>query len=188
MENYISREGQQFGPYTEDDLLYGLQNGNFSYSDMCWREGMQNWQPLSVVYQQQTTERYQPQYPLPAQQSINHQPTAIKPKKRRSSLAPVLPIAFVFIVFYFCLGIFVVQPIGAIPDGATIVYWRFGLELPFISSADGYLEKSGAGVSILGRGIFLAGIANKIKDRKIVSLPYSRSLYLWSTGGKEYRK
>lgn len=49
-----------------------------------------------------------------------------------------------FLIFFrvFC-GIFIIQPIGAIPEGATIVYWRSGLNVPFIASADGLLVKSG---------------------------------------------
>jgi hypothetical protein len=110
-----------------------------------------------------------------------------KQKKKRSSAATLLLLSILFGSVYFCCGIFVIQPIGAIPDGASIVYWRANLRLPFICSADGlFLETSGAGVSLLGRGIFLGGIADKIKDRKIVNLPYSKTLYLWSTGGKEY--
>jgi hypothetical protein len=83
----------------------------------------------------------------------------------------------------FC-GIFVIQPIGAIPEGATIVYWRSGinLNLDFISSADGVLEKSGTGVSLLGRGVILAKVAKPIKKREIVRFNYSETFYLWSTG------
>lgn len=96
-------------------------------------------------------------------------------------------IGFVAIVLFrsFC-GIFVVQPIGAIPDGGTIVYWRSGLNMPFIASADGLQQEYDGGVSLLGRGVILAGLTDMLRERKIVSLPYSKTLYLWSTGGREY--
>ena len=81
-----------------------------------------------------------------------------------------------------------IQPIGAIPDGATIVYWRSGLNIPFVASADGLLDQSGAGVSLLGRGLMLAILAEPIKEREIFRLGYSETLYLWSTGGKKYEK
>ena len=90
--------------------------------------------------------------------------------------------------FRFFCGIFVIQPIGAIPDGATIVYWRYGLNMPFIASADGILEESGNGVSLLGRGILLGTLAPIIKDREITRFGYSEQFYLWSKGGKEYEK
>jgi hypothetical protein len=77
---------------------------------------------------------------------------------------------------------------GIIPSGATIVYWRFNLSLPFICSADGLLEESGTGVSILGRGLVLAKVAKPIMDRKIMKFDYSETLYLWSTGGKKFEK
>lgn len=87
----------------------------------------------------------------------------------------------------FC-GIFVIQPIGAIPEGATIVYWRHGLNLPFVASADGVLDKSGSGVSLLGRGMMLAALAPVVKEREIFRVGYIEALYLWSTGGKKYEK
>lgn len=86
------------------------------------------------------------------------------------------------------LGIFVIQPIGAIPEGVTIVYWRVGLNLPFIASADGILGTSEAGVSLLGRGILLAKLAEPIIERRLLRMPYSETLYLWSTGGTMYEK
>ena len=92
----------------------------------------------------------------------------------------------ILVCFVIFCGIFVIQPIGAIPEGVTIVYWRFGLNLPFIASADGMLDKTRAGVSLLGRGIMLGGIANIIKERKLFRLLYFELIYLCSTGGKKY--
>ncbi len=94
------------------------------------------------------------------------------------------------LAIFFCLfrGIFVIQPIGAIPDGVTIVYWRSGLNIPFIASADGLLENSGAGVSLLGRGLMIAKFTELIKERILFKFGYSETLYLWSTGGKKYEK
>lgn len=94
----------------------------------------------------------------------------------------------VVVGFRFCCGIFVVQPIGAIPEGKTIVFWRLGMDMPFVSSVDGLLEEKGIGVSLLGRAIGLGTLAEPIMDKEIVSFGYSESLYLWSTGGKTYGK
>jgi len=88
--------------------------------------------------------------------------------------------------FRLLFGLFIIQPIGAIPKGATIVYFRAGLNIPFVASADGILEESGAGVSLLGRGLMIAKISELLEDRKIVTFNYSNTLYLWSTDGKEY--
>lgn len=100
-----------------------------------------------------------------------------------------LVIAFVIgLLFYFSFGFFVIQPIGAVPDGATVLYFRLGLNVTFISSADGILLDNEQDVSLLGRMIVLGKFGEIVKERKIVSLPYSRTMYLVSTGGKEFEK
>jgi len=110
-------------------------------------------------------------------------------KQKKLSITVLLCILVGLIIFFriFC-GIFMIQPIGAIPEGATIVYWRSGLDVPFIASADGMLDDLGAGVSLLGRGLMLAKLAKPITDKEIFRFRYSETLYLWSTGGKKYEK
>lgn len=97
-------------------------------------------------------------------------------------------VSFVVVVFlglYFCLGIFVIQPIGALPEGATVVYWRIGMNLPFVSSIDGIMLDRMGSVSLLGRAMGIATIGQPILERKILNLPFSKSLYLMSTNGVE---
>jgi hypothetical protein len=89
---------------------------------------------------------------------------------------------------YFTTGFFVIQPIGAVPEGATVWYWRLDTSLPFISSADGLLLNKQLGVSLLGRAVALGAVAKPIADRKIVTLPYTRTLYLISTEGREFER
>jgi hypothetical protein len=98
----------------------------------------------------------------------------------------ILILIIILVLFRIFFGIFVIQPMGAIPDGVTIIYWRIGLNIPFVASADGILEKSGSGVSLLGRGVLLAAISKPIIDKEIFRFGYSETLYLWSTGGKIY--
>lgn len=108
----------------------------------------------------------------------------------RKRLPVILVCVFVGLVLFiriFC-GILVIQPIGAIPDGVAIFYWRLGLNLPFIASADGLLDHSGAGVSLLGRAIMLSKLVDLIKEREIFRFAYSETLYLWSTDGKKFEK
>lgn len=107
-------------------------------------------------------------------------------KKKNNTVRVLLLFLLLLIICRFTLGIFVVQPIGALPEGATVIYFRAGLNIPFIASADGMLAKDGGGVSLLGRGIVLGAVAKNIEDRKIITLPYSETLYLWSTDGKTY--
>lgn len=107
---------------------------------------------------------------------------------RKRVLILIAVLAGLILSFRIFCGIFVIQPIGMLPKGTTIVYWRFGTNLPFIGSVDGILAESGSGVSLLGRGIGLAALAKPILDRKIAKFGYSETLYLWSTNGKMYRK
>jgi len=88
--------------------------------------------------------------------------------------------------FYFTTGFFVIQPIGALPEGATVWYWRYNSGLPFIFSADSLLVDKPGGVSLLGRGFVLATLVEPITQVKIAILPYSKTLYLISTGGREF--
>jgi|TARA_B110000971_G_C19751857_1_gene382357 hypothetical protein len=95
----------------------------------------------------------------------------------------------VFLIFIrTTIGIFVIQPIGAIPEGTTIVYWRVGTNFDFVESADGLVQKTGAGLSLFTRGIALAAAAEPVVQREIFRMPYSSFLYGLTTGGEYYDK
>ncbi len=82
-------------------------------------------------------------------------------------------------------GIFVIQPIGALPDGVTFIYHSRNPEMPFISSPDGLCLEFQGSVTLLCRmGGITAGV--ELLDRKIIKLPYMRWMYLRSTGGAEF--
>jgi hypothetical protein len=88
------------------------------------------------------------------------------------------------IVAYTQLGIFVVQPIGMLPEGKTIIIWRQSARLHFIDSADGVCLRIQDGVSIICR---LAAMAGVVENNPILlRLPYSEALYLVSTGGRTF--
>jgi len=44
---HISRGATSLGTFSEEDVREGLRTGRFMASDLGWREGMANWQPLS---------------------------------------------------------------------------------------------------------------------------------------------
>ncbi|HET9418945.1 MAG TPA: YIP1 family protein [Chthoniobacterales bacterium] len=44
---HVSRGATTFGAFSEEDVREGLRTSRFMPSDLGWREGMQNWQPLS---------------------------------------------------------------------------------------------------------------------------------------------
>lgn len=83
------------------------------------------------------------------------------------------------------LTLFVVQPIGAVPEGRTVVIWRLNT-MNFIDSADAWCERQTGGVNLLCRGAVLAKLANE--DVIIARLPYSEILYVWSTGDHTYSR
>lgn len=82
------------------------------------------------------------------------------------------------------LTIFVVQPIGAVPEGRTLIVWR-GAKMRLVDSADAICAREASGVSLLCRGAVLAAIARD-EDQILLRLPYVETLYLWSTGGASY--
>jgi len=109
-------------------------------------------------------------------------PVASKPPRRRRWIIPLALILFA-VFAYTQLTLFVVQPIGAVPDGRTLVIWRMG-DLKFIDSADAVCERETGSVNLLCRAAILGGVGSNADI--IVRLPYSETLYRISTGGQSY--
>ncbi|MDP3277937.1 MAG: hypothetical protein Q8Q09_22320 [Deltaproteobacteria bacterium] len=106
------------------------------------------------------------------------------PERRNVSARGLLSALFFVLVLLFGVGTYfatafvVVPPIGAIPDGVTVWVWRTDA-MNFIDSPDALCERRMGGVSLLCRATALRAMSDKI----IVRLPYSETLYLWSTQG-----
>lgn len=49
MNIYISRNGQQLGPFNESDIRDKYYSGQLLPNDFGWYEGMANWQPLPQI-------------------------------------------------------------------------------------------------------------------------------------------
>lgn len=98
--------------------------------------------------------------------------------------APLLMVGIVALtaLFYFFCGFYTVQPIGALPDGATAIVWRATGE-PFFNSPDAMCLQRVGEVSLLCRGVAMGAGPT---DRIIVRLPYQRWAYLRSTDGQEF--
>jgi hypothetical protein len=79
--------------------------------------------------------------------------------------------------------IFVVQPIGAVPEGRTLIISRM-TSMYFIDSADAWCERQLGGVNLFCRGAVMARVAKQTTI--IARLPYSEMLYKISTNGKTY--
>jgi hypothetical protein len=101
-------------------------------------------------------------------------------KKALITISILVVLAF---VVYTQLTLFVVPPIGAVPEGRTIVMLRLE-NIQFIDSPDAVCERLQGGVNLLCRAAVLGGVAENATV--IANWPYSESLYLISTGGKKY--
>jgi len=45
----ISRDGQHYGSYDEEDVRHYLQQNQILLTDQYWTEGMEDWQPCSAL-------------------------------------------------------------------------------------------------------------------------------------------
>ncbi|MFO7169890.1 MAG: hypothetical protein DIU80_017855 [Chloroflexota bacterium] len=82
------------------------------------------------------------------------------------------------------LGVYSVQPIGALPEGATVIIWRAPGE-PLFNSPDAECLRIQQGVSLLCRGVALGRAP---VDRIVLRLPYIEAAYLLSTGGRSFER
>lgn len=92
-------------------------------------------------------------------------------------------IALLCLVVYTQITIFAVPPIGAVPEGRTVIMLRLN-KTNFIDSADAMCIRIQGYVSLLCRGMTMAGVVNATTI--IARLPYSETLYKISTGGETY--
>jgi hypothetical protein len=104
----------------------------------------------------------------------------------KKKIATASIIAVILVLFFTLTGLFVIQPIGAIPKGGTIWYLRAGTNFRFIESADGLSMKYNGGVSLMSRMLFMGKATEIIMPRKILQLPYIAGLYSISTGGTSF--
>lgn len=50
MELYLNQNGEQVGPYTEDQISAMIHSGALTRNDIVWHEGLTEWQPLHTVF------------------------------------------------------------------------------------------------------------------------------------------
>lgn len=105
--------------------------------------------------------------------------------KKKGTTLTLIVIAILCVISYTQLTLFVVPPIGALPEGKTVVILRLN-KTNFIDSPDALCERIQGGVSLLCRGVTLAAVLEKSKI--LMRLPYNESLYLISTNGKTYSR
>ena len=88
-------------------------------------------------------------------------------------------------LFYFLFGFFIIQPIGKLKDGSTVLYFRLGLNSKFIASTDGILLDDD-GETAVGKLIELGRYGKRVNERKIASFPYSRLMHRYATSGRVF--
>jgi hypothetical protein len=94
-------------------------------------------------------------------------------------------VAAVAVIIYTQITLFIVPPIGAVPEGRTVIMLRLN-KTNFIDSPDAMCDRMQGGVSLLCRGMAMAAVIEKTKI--IARLPYSDWLYLISTDGKRFSR
>ena len=118
---------------------------------------------------------------------INQQEQDNPEKKKRSHAWIFILVIAVLVLFYFIFGFVTIQPIGAIPDGITLLIVRAGTQMKFFDSADAMcLRLNDNEVSLLCRLAALSAIAENSKI--IARLPYINAFYLASTHGVTFEK
>lgn len=105
-----------------------------------------------------------------------------KPRSRAVGCILVLALAGILVVGFLKTGFYTVQPLGALPEGITLLVWRTPGE-PFFNSPDGTCLRIQNSVSLLCR---MAAFQVAPTDRIILRLPYQEWAYLASTGGASF--
>jgi len=78
------------------------------------------------------------------------------------------------ILFVNYFTIFIINPIGALPEGKTLIILKLN-KTQFIDSADGICLRELGYVNLLCRGMVLSTVLKKSKI--IIKLPYNKYLY-----------
>lgn len=94
-------------------------------------------------------------------------------------------IALLCLVVYTQITIFAVPPIGAVPEGRTVIMLRLN-KTKFIDSADAMCVRIQGYVNLLCRGMTMGAVVNATTI--IARLPYSETIYKISTGGNSYER
>jgi hypothetical protein len=50
MPAYIYKNEQQLGPFEDSMIIDAIRAGTYSYDDLCWKEGWEDWKPLRTLF------------------------------------------------------------------------------------------------------------------------------------------
>lgn len=103
----------------------------------------------------------------------------------KSKIIIIASVIIFFVLIYTQISIFVVPPIGAVPEGKTLIISKLN-KTEFIDSADAMCERMNGGVNLLCRGMMLGAVVEK--STIYLRLPYSETLYDIANGGRTYEE
>src|SRR5271156_5233638 len=90
---YVNRNGQQYGPYSEETIRRYLAEGSLLASDSARSEGAQSWQPLGQILQYTPLSARPPAVPPPAPRPAGGVPSGpLPPAAQRLVPRSSLPI------------------------------------------------------------------------------------------------
>ncbi len=122
-------------------------------------------------------------------EEISTNNSEVEPIKKTSKKRVWLIISIVFvclIIFYSVFGFVTIQPIGMIPDGITLMVVRVGTKVHFFDSPDGLCLRLNGELNLICRMAMISAIGENTKI--VLRLPYSKAIYLSSTGGREFEQ
>ncbi len=111
MDYYLHQNGEQVGPYSQDQITAMLSSGQISNEDLIWHDGLPEWKPVGQVISAGATAA--PQIPsltpslnpaIAVAQTSAGAPNSIFPKIRLASLLGALFLFFVPWVDIQCSG------------------------------------------------------------------------------------
>lgn len=88
MELYLYRGGEQVGPYTKDEILLWVSQGDLSEEDIVWHEGMSQWESIRSVLQLRPVE-----LPEPRIHSKTPKGAVLRGKKRANLITKIIRVA-----------------------------------------------------------------------------------------------
>lgn len=88
---FVTKDGQQYGPYSAIEVQQFLKTGQFDATDLGWVDGMSEWQPVGTLLEGST--------PPPIPNSPPPPPKAPEGKKAGGCMKTLAALGLAFIVF-----------------------------------------------------------------------------------------
>jgi len=98
MELYLHRNGEQVGPYNEDQISSMITNGALSRDDIVWHDGLIEWQPLHAVFSLPPPLAPPPLSHHPVQPQTPNQPPVVVIQKKSGCLSTGLIVVGVIVI------------------------------------------------------------------------------------------